>query len=124
MFVRCALLISAFLRSCGGSVLPTFAIAAVPLIVATGAVVDYSRAFDQKTVVQDAMDAAALASGKMIGIKTDTQIKAEAQAFFVTNVGTKVDTMPTMVPVVSAATITLTTTLTVPTYFLGMIGLN
>ena len=96
----------------------------MPLIVATGAVVDYSRAFDQKTVVQDAMDAAALASGKMIGIKTDTQIKAEAQAFFVTNVGTKVDTMPTMVPVVSASTITLTTTLTVPTYFLGMIGLN
>src|SRR6266496_3219330 len=113
-----------FLRDRRGNILPTFAIAAVPLIVATGAVVDYSRAFDQRTVVQDAMDAAALASGKMIGIKTDAQIKAEAQAFFATNVDTKVDTMPTLLSVISAQTITLTTTLTVPTYFLGMIGIN
>src|SRR5260221_8327507 len=95
-----------FLRDRRGNILPTFAIAAVPLIVATGAVVDYSRAFDQKTVVQDSLDAAALASGKMIGIKTDTQIKAEAQAFFTTNVGTKVDTVPTLVSTISASTIT------------------
>ena len=117
-------LILKFLRDRRGSVLPMFAIAAVPMIVATGAVVDYNRAYDQSTVVQDAMDGAALAAGKKLGIWTDTQIKAEAQAFYNANVATKIDIQPTIDPVISAATLTITSELHVPTYFLGMIGLN
>ena len=113
-----------FFRDRRGSVLPMFAIAAVPMIVATGAVVDYNRAYDQSTVVQDAMDGAALAAGKKLGIWTDTQIKAEAQAFYNANVATKIDIQPTIDPVISAATLTITSELHVPTYFLGMIGLN
>lgn len=113
-----------FLRARGGNVLPTFAVAAVPLIVATGGVVDYGRAFDQKTIVQDAMDSAALAAGKEIGLKTNEQVMSDADDLFSANVGTKVDQIPSLSGSISGSTITLSTSLHVKTYFLGMIGLN
>jgi Flp pilus assembly protein TadG len=114
-----------FLRDCRGSVLPTFAIVAVPLIVATGAVVDYTNAFHQRTLVQDAMDAAALAAGKQVGIMTTAQIKVEAQNFFTANItGKYIAEYPPLNATVTGATVDLTTTLHVPTYFLGLIGLN
>ena len=57
-----------FLRNARGAVLPTFAIAALPLIAASGAAVDYARSFDERQTVQDALDSAVLAAGKKIGL--------------------------------------------------------
>ncbi len=113
-----------FIRACGGNVLPTFAVAAVPLIVATGGVIDYGRAYDQKTIAQDAMDSAALAAGKKIGLITNAAVMTEADNLFAVNVGTKLDKTPALTGTIAASTLTLNTTLHVPTYFLGMIGLN
>jgi Flp pilus assembly protein TadG len=113
-----------FLRDRCGNVLPTFAITLVPLIVTTGGVVDYSRAYDQKTAVQDAMDSAALAAGKKIGLVSEDNVKAEANDFFNSNIMGKVDNLPVLKTNIAASTITITTNLTVPTYFLGIIGLN
>lgn len=114
-----------FLRDRRANVLPIFAIALLPLIIATGAVIDYARAYQQRTTVQDAMDAASLAAGKKLGIDTDTNVKTEATNFYNSNIGTnKVTLKPTITPVISGATITITSTLHVPTYFLGLIGLN
>jgi uncharacterized protein YegL len=113
-----------FIREAAGSVLPTFAIAAIPLIVSTGAVVDYSNAYDQKMIVQDSMDSAALAAGKKIGLLSLTEVEAEAGKFFVANIGDKITNPPTLNTLVAASTITLTSELHVPTYFLGMIGLD
>ena len=112
------------LRDIRGNVLPTFAVAAVPLLVATGGVVDYSRAFDQRTVVQDALDAAALSAGKKIGLVADTAVKNEANNVYTANVGSKVTVVPALSSSIASSTITLNATLTVPTYFLGMIGVN
>ncbi len=112
-----------FLRSRRGSVLPTFAIAALPLVAATGAVVDYTRAFEQRAVVQGALDSAVLAAGKKIGLLTTDQVKAEANNFYLSNIGDKL-APPTLSTSIVASTITGTTDLRVPTYFLGIVGLD
>ncbi|HVZ15215.1 MAG TPA: TadE/TadG family type IV pilus assembly protein [Bauldia sp.] len=113
-----------FLRDVRANVAPIFAIAAIPLIVVTGGVVDYSRAFDQRTVVQDSLDSAALAAGKKLGIWDEDQLKTEANDFFASNLGTKVEQVPTLTSTITPTTLTLNTTLHVKTYFLGLIGLN
>jgi Flp pilus assembly protein TadG len=115
-----------FLRDRRGSIAPIFAVVLIPMLIAIGAAVDYSRAFRQRVVVQDALDAAALAAAKKIGKSDETTIKSDAQSYYSVNVGNKVDIVPTMTPTVSinTATVTLETTLRVPTYFLGIIGLR
>jgi Flp pilus assembly protein TadG len=115
-----------FLRDRRGSVAPIFAIALLPMLIATGAAIDFSRAFKQRTVIQDSLDAAALAAGKKLGVVTDTLVKSEAQNFYATNVGGKVDITPSMTPTITVGqpTLTLTTQLHVPTYFLGIIGIK
>ena len=70
------------------------------------------------------MDGAGLAAGKKLGVLTDTEVKALAQSFFTANISTKLDQTPTLTTTISAGTIDLATDLHVPTYFLGMIGLN
>ncbi len=113
-----------FERATGGSVLPTFAIASIPLIVAMGAVVDYTNAYDQQTVVQDAMDSAALAAGKKIGLLSMSELQQDVDDYYVTNLAGRLEQPPPLETSVNASTITLTTDLSVPTYFLGIIGLN
>ncbi len=113
-----------FLRERRGSVLPTFAIAALPLVAATGAAVDYSRAYAQRTAVQDALDAAVLAAGKKIGLMDDDALKAEASNFYVANVKDNIPDYPEMHTTIGTQTITGTANLSVQTYFLGVVGLN
>jgi Flp pilus assembly protein TadG len=113
-----------FLKNIRGNVAPIFAIASIPLITATGAAVDYSSAYRQRTVVQDALDAAALAGGKKIGVVSNDLAKAEAQNFFASNISNLVTPAPTVTPDISGSTITLSTTLEVPTKFLGLLGID
>ena len=113
-----------FLRDWRANVAPIFAIASIPLIVSTGAVIDYSRAYDQRTVVQDALDSAALAAGKKLGVWQNSQITTEATNFFTGNVGAKVEQVPPLNTTITPTTLTLATQLHVKTYFLGMIGLK
>jgi Mg-chelatase subunit ChlD len=113
-----------FARSCGGSVLPTFAIAFIPLFIAMGGVVDYTNAFDKKEVVQDAMDSAALAAGKKIGLLTMAELQQDVDHYYTSNIGDAIAEPPPLTTSVNVSTITLTTDLHVPTYFLGIIGLH
>ena len=113
-----------FFRSGKGAVAPTFALAAIPLVVAMGAVVDYTNAYDQKTAVQDAMDLAALAAGKKIGLETTPQLTADVNSYYHSNVDPQIKSPPVLQVALQTSTITLTTDLSVPTYFLGMIGLH
>jgi Flp pilus assembly protein TadG len=107
-----------------GNVATTFAIAALPLLAAMGAAVDYSNSYDERQTVQDALDSAVLAAGKKIGILTTDQVKAEAQNFYTTNIAGKLKTPPVMTTSVTASTIVGTAQLHVPTYFLGIVGLK
>jgi Flp pilus assembly protein TadG len=119
-----ALILARFARNCAGTIAPIFGLMAIPLVVAMGGVVDYTNAYDQKTVVQDAMDSAALAAGKKIGTMTMSQLEQEVDNYYYTNVGTRMSTPPPLEVTLETQTITLETDLSVPTYFLGLIGLN
>ncbi len=89
-----------------------------------GAVVDYTNAYDQQIVVQDAMDSAALAAGKNIGLLTMSQLQEDVNNYYTANLGGRIEEPPQLATAVNASTITLTTDLSVPTYFLGVIGLD
>lgn len=62
-----------------GGVAPLFAIAAIPLLGAVGASIDYSRASASQTVMQGATDATALALAKQIAQGSGTM---QAQSMF------------------------------------------
>ncbi|MCW5717003.1 MAG: pilus assembly protein [Bauldia sp.] len=117
-------MLSQFLHDRRGNIAMMFGLLSIPLIAATGAAVDYSRAYDQRMIVQDALDAAALAANRLIGSATVAQIQAEAEAFFRANVAGRLDLDLDFVTVVDGGTVTLTTNLAVPTNFLGLIGIN
>lgn len=101
-----------------------FALVTVPVIAATGAAIDYARAYDQRMVVQDALDSAALAANRLIGFATNDEIFAEAQAFFNANIGGRLDNEITLTMVVDGGSVALSTELPVPTMFLGIIGIE
>src|SRR5690349_8101836 len=113
---------SKFLRNTSGNIAMMFGLLTVPLIAATGAAIDYSRAYEQRMVVQDALDAAALAANRMIGNATNAQIIAEAQAFFNANIAGRLDATPTINVQIDTnqGTVVITTDLGVPTNFLGI----
>jgi Flp pilus assembly protein TadG len=118
------LVLARFARNCAGTIAPIFGLVAIPLVVAMGGVVDYTNAYDQKTVVQDAMDSAALAAGKKIGTMTMAELEQEVDNYYYTNVGTRMASPPPLDVTLATQTITLETDLSVPTYFLGLIGLH
>lgn len=101
-----------------------FSLVAIPLIAATGSAIDYSIAYERRMVVQDALDAAALAANRLIGLRSDAEIRAEAEAFFLANVAGRVDPAPGFNMVIDGGSVRLTTDLAVPTAFLGLIGIN
>jgi len=113
-----------FLRDKRANVAMMFGFVAVPLIAATGAAIDYSRAFEQRMVVQDALDSAALAANRLIGLATESEIYDEAMAFFNANTEGRLDEELTVSMVIDGGSVTLTTELPVPTTFLGIVGVD
>jgi Mg-chelatase subunit ChlD len=110
-------------RECTANVAPLFAIAAIPLVLSTGAVVDYTNAYRQQIIVQDALDSAALAANRLVGLVSETKVKDEAEAIFRANTAGKVtDGLPLTVKI-EEGSVEASTTLHVPTYFLGMAGI-
>lgn len=100
-----------------------FSLAAIPLIAATGAAIDYSHAYEQRMVVQDALDAAALAANRLIGLRTEDEIYAEAQAFFEANISGSVLHPVSFTMQIDGGSVRLDTTLETPTAFLGIVGI-
>ncbi len=113
-----------FLKDRRGNIAMMFGLVSIPLIAATGAAIDYSHAYEQRQVVQDALDAAALAANKLIGLSTDAEIFAEAQAFFVANTDDQINSNVTLHMQIDGGSVRLWTTLDVPTYFLGIVGID
>ena len=102
-----------FARDTRANIAMMFGIMTVPLIVATGAAIDYSRAYEQRMVVQDALDAAALAANRLIGFATEEEIYQEALAFFTANIDGRLDSPVTLSMVLDGGSVELTTNLPV-----------
>lgn len=113
-----------FLGDRRGNVAMIFGLLAIPLVGAAGSAIDFSYAYRQRSIVQDAIDAAALAANRKLGTSTTAQIQAEANYFYQANVAGQLPSPPPINTVVDKGTVTITTTLTVPTAFLGITGLN
>ena len=67
-----------------GNVAIIFALAIVPIMGGVGASVDISRAYVVKSRLNQALDAAGLAVGSLVGL-SDAELTAKAQAFFDAN---------------------------------------
>ncbi|WP_337660548.1 TadE/TadG family type IV pilus assembly protein [Anderseniella sp. Alg231-50] len=70
-----------------GSIAPVLGVAAIPLIMAAGAAVDYGNAVSVQARLQAAVDAAALAAGREANM-TDAQLERIAKDYFHSNFGT------------------------------------
>jgi Flp pilus assembly protein TadG len=64
-----------FKAECKGSVAIMFAVAVLPILVASGMAIDYSRAVSRRTTLQNALDGALMAASRMTGNQTDAQLK-------------------------------------------------
>lgn len=73
-----------FLRDRGGNVAMIFGLALIPLAVAAGSGIDFSRALLVRSRLAEALDAAGLAVGASQGL-TQTQMQALAQNYFDAN---------------------------------------
>jgi Flp pilus assembly protein TadG len=129
-----------FLKATGGNIAMTMALAAVPLVLATGAGIDYGRGLVAHSNMADALDAAALAVGKQTtkpsacstaSGSTSTQqtacagMQAVAQKFFDANY--KGDTLtggtqPTVVITIANSGVIFSATDSVNTTFLAAGG--
>ena len=80
-------LLARFAVSNQGNVAIIFAIASIPMIAAMGLAVDYTRAAQTNSAMQDALDAASLALSRRADLSTMTpaQIQKFAQDYFNAN---------------------------------------
>jgi Flp pilus assembly protein TadG len=67
-----------FVQNRDGNVAMLFGLALLPIMATTGAAIDYSRASDARTQLQNAIDSTALAVAKTSPLLTDAQLRIEA----------------------------------------------
>ncbi len=115
-----------WLSSESGNVALIFGLAAIPLVLAAGGTVDYSRAALARSQMQDSLDAAALAMSKTARSLTASQLTQQATKYFNANFNAPGATKITVTPVYTSTktTLTLNGSLTVDTYFLPLIGIS
>jgi hypothetical protein len=104
-----------------GGVSVMFAIAAIPLMSAMGAAIDYSIAVKVQTELQDALDAAVLAGAATAATYGDDRL-IEAEAIFEANYLNAVQAEPEFT--MGDGTITGTAVVEVPTIFMGIVGFD
>ncbi len=112
------------LRNIQGNISTVVAVAAIPIIGSIGAGVDYSRAYEQKTIAEEAATVAARQANRLGTLLPADGVAEEARRVFAASVDGRLR-RPTSVAVdVTDESVTVRTRLTVPTTFLGIIGLD
>ena len=115
-----------FAASQSGNVAVIFAIASIPLIAAMGVAVDYTRAAQTNSAMQDALDAASLALSRRADLSTMTsaQVLDFAKNYFKANF--RNSELQNLVVTASykstGPSVTLSANGTLPTDFMGIIG--
>ena len=110
-----------------GNVAITFALVSIPLVVAVGGMIDYSRAVAARRAMQDAADATSLALSRQPNVSTMTAsaMQSFATNYFKANFTNQDAQNLSLTPSYSATgpTVTINGSATVPMAFLGLIGL-
>ena len=109
-----------------GSVAMMFGILSIPLVLAAGGMVDYSRFYYAHTNMQDAVDAAALRVSTIASGKSQSQLNKSSKDFFDANFHDVEVADVALTPTYSSMgpTFTLAGAGTLKTYFLGLIGIH
>ena len=76
-----------FLKNTSGNVIPTLAILSVPLMIAAGAALDLTRVYNERSHLQSAVDAAAIAAGTEISKLSDAQLEELVSEHLKANLG-------------------------------------
>jgi Flp pilus assembly protein TadG len=107
-----------------GNVAMIYALALVPTVGAAGAAVDLGQAMVVRQRLGEATDAAALALGSMVNL-TDAQKQAKALEFINANIpGAALGDTASVVVTTGDNTITVKSTATVQTAFMGLLGVD
>jgi Flp pilus assembly protein TadG len=127
MLTRLATKARSFLRAKRGNVAMIFGLAVIPLAIAAGAGVDYTRAMLVRQQMGEALDAAALAIGSTTGV-TSTTAQTIAQNYF--NANYQVDESsfgtpsPPAVTYNSNGSVIISVTDNMPTVLMKLAGIN
>lgn len=125
---RVADLFKRFRRDERGVFAVFFAMIAIVLIAAAGAVVDFTRVQQARTRAQIAVDGAALALQSKLGQPgvTATTLKADAQALLTERMGDNSVTavVEAATPDVDEGKLTISGYISVPTYFVALVGIH
>lgn len=115
-----------FRRDRKGAIAPIFALVAVPLIIAAGVGIDVSREVSSRNNLQDALDAAALAVGRLPVNTPLATMQSTAQNWVTANLSDKnLGTVALTVTVNSATNaIDLSGTSTIPSAVVGLMGVQ
>jgi Flp pilus assembly protein TadG len=116
----------AFLRAKRGNVAMMFALACVPLTVAAGTGVDYTRALMVHQQMNEALDAAALAIGSTPGLN-QAGAQALAQSYFTTNYQVDSSFGVPATPTVtfnSNGSVAISVTTAMPTVLMKLVGID
>jgi Flp pilus assembly protein TadG len=117
-----------FLRDRRGGVAPMLALGIVPLVAGIGAAVDYSRANNVRTAMQNAADATALMLAKNASSMSAAQLQTNATSFFLANFSRaeaqNAQITATYTQGQTGFTIKVDGTATVSTTFMSMLGIS
>jgi Flp pilus assembly protein TadG len=121
-----------FPRGEGGSVAIIFALLLIPLLLAVGVAVDYLRAYQARTVLQEVVDAAGLAAGADASA-TDAVVIATARKYVDANIAPHIQQLrmhppvttvsPQVDPVTNKRTIVITATSRLDTTFMRLVNI-
>ena len=112
-----------FLRDTGGSVMPVFVMAMLPVLGLAGMAIDYTRANSANAKMQKALDATALAISPGAATLSETALNTQASSFF-SAIYRDLDALnPTVTASYTTANgpqVVLTGTAAIKTYFAGL----
>ncbi|HEX5508954.1 MAG TPA: TadE/TadG family type IV pilus assembly protein [Pseudolabrys sp.] len=119
------MLFSQFVKNCRGGVAPLLALSIVPLITGVGAAIDYTRASEVRTALQNSLDAAALMVSKEAPTTTAAQLQTDATTY-VSGLLTRPDAKNVAVTATysseNGSHVLLTGTATMDTTFMRILG--
>ena len=117
-----------FVASHAGNVAVIFAIACIPLVAAMGAAVDYTRASQASSEMQDALDATSLALSRNADLSTMTQAQIQKFASDYFNANFRASDVQSLVLSASytptGPSVTISATASLPTDFMGILGMQ
>ena len=113
--------IARFREDCRGATAVLFGVMLLPIMVAAGTALDYTRAANVRTKMQAATDSAALAAARDAGDLSQSQLAARARGVFDANFHSRSATLDQFHAELNGKTVRISATASVPTVMLGIL---